>query len=416
MRAAGHAVLLSLLLAALSCAASVVAAQAANPAPELIARWEPCEPNTGVTVIVDYQEIGERKIYVGCALGEQKDGLEALKNAGFTPTGTKQYGLAFICRIDGEPTPAEESCEQTPPESAYWSYWHGKPGGEWEYSKWGATSSKTKAPVNTIEGWSFGGSNGHDGQPRIGPQQEEGQSEGSDKRPSSGPTGDSQEHQEHSQPGGGVLGVQETGAPRVQALRLDGDGVDQGLIGVSWQVLEPGTGVGSWTIAAAVLGSPGDWVSVATGGGDVTSALVKLPPGAAYELRITFTNVSGQATAMSIGKALVPYGARWHGLRYRGRWQRRTERGAWMETVARGRSGAEVSAWLPAGRPVFTLSATAADARVEVLAGARRQVFAVARGGAGLQAIIAAARSRAGMVSLHVLDGTVDVNGVAVEG
>lgn len=163
-----HIVLRSLLLAALICVTGAAVAQAADPDPELIVRWEPCEPNTGVTVIVDDREIGEKKIYVGCALGEQKNGVEALKNAGFTLAGTAQYGLEFICRINGEPTPAEQSCEDTPPANAYWSYWHGKTGGKWEYSKWGAKSSKTKAPVNTIEGWSFGDSE----EPRIEPQEE----------------------------------------------------------------------------------------------------------------------------------------------------------------------------------------------------------------------------------------------------
>src|SRR5580693_9318926 len=99
-----HIVLRSLLLAALICVTGAAVAQAANPDPEVIVRWEPCEPNTGVTVIVDDREIGEKKIYVGCALGEQANGLEALKNAGFTPAGTTQYGLEFVCRIDEEPT------------------------------------------------------------------------------------------------------------------------------------------------------------------------------------------------------------------------------------------------------------------------------------------------------------------------
>ena len=85
---------------------------APNPEPGLIVRWEPCEPDTGVTVIVDDEHIGEGKIYVGCALGSQANGIEALEHAGFDIEGTKQYGLAFICRIDGEPTiePATTHC------------------------------------------------------------------------------------------------------------------------------------------------------------------------------------------------------------------------------------------------------------------------------------------------------------------
>ncbi|HEY2718337.1 MAG TPA: hypothetical protein VGI52_01805, partial [Solirubrobacteraceae bacterium] len=85
-------------------ASTATAANVANPNPALIARWEPCEPNTGVTVIVDDRPLGEGKIYVRCALGEQPSGLAALQQAGFALEGTSSFGLAFICRIDGEPT------------------------------------------------------------------------------------------------------------------------------------------------------------------------------------------------------------------------------------------------------------------------------------------------------------------------
>ncbi len=125
-----------------------------RPTPtRLIARWEPCEPNTGVTVIVDDQHIGEGKIYVGCALGEQANGVEALEHAGFHVEGTNEYGLGFICRIDGEPTLAEQTCTSTPGANAYWTYWHGKPGGRWGFSGCGAESCKPA--IGSVEGWGF---------------------------------------------------------------------------------------------------------------------------------------------------------------------------------------------------------------------------------------------------------------------
>jgi hypothetical protein len=79
--------------------------------------------------------------------------VEALEHAGFHIEGTKEYGLAFICRIDGEPTPAEQTCEQTPGAGAYWTYWHGKPGGRWAYSGCGAASCKPA--IGSVEGWGF---------------------------------------------------------------------------------------------------------------------------------------------------------------------------------------------------------------------------------------------------------------------
>jgi hypothetical protein len=864
-------------------APGAAAANVANPDPALIARWEPCEPNTGVTVIVDEHEIGDRMIYVGCAPGEQTDGVEALQNAGFQLEGTTGYGLAFICRIDGEPTPAETPCTTTPGSGAYWSYWRGKPGGRWAFSGVGARSPQSRSPVNSVEGWSFGGG----APPRIEPMDGSGPSSfhlppaqessvipallarewlapvldetaalaeelegkkiaerpeaeellpgvvalaragleparmqriaawlarsceekknvtvegcplrelanpqgphaeqdaahfalavlglqalglspssfagmdlrlelekmfkssgdvesdgeasedleviapsvlalartgklaadalktldlilaqqnastgswetttavdvaaiealvaareqgavvleqsrlekidaaltkagaylesiqeaeggirekenassqydpsvkstglgavglalsgrqaaaelaatwvsryqvtaeyagignpatgehtpaedvigaflpgeaalrnalafgvGSDNRHglyfeaqlpttdallalvSAGPYGpydaafDEQSllfetrtvgssskpltatvsnhdvrsitivgvsvtgaeagdfsaeggecsgrtlapgescelsasfdptttglreallkvqlegsaqtlelpvagtgtpelevknpgHQEANpgQHGGmegsqGVLGSQSASATRVQTPRLDGLGAGQGLVGVSWRILEPGVGLASWTISSQTLGiTGGGYVTRRSGSASATSALVKLPAGAAYELQITFTDALGRSSTAQIGKVLVPYDDRWSGLHYRGRWRRMKQAGAWLGTVSRGVAGAQLSLKLGAGRPVFMLRGTSAAAKVEVRVGSHREVFAVAKGTAGaLRQITAVERSTAGLVSLRVLEGTVDLDGVAVEG
>lgn len=865
-------------------APGVAAANVANPDPALIERWEPCEPNTGVTVIVDEQKLAAGRVYVGCALGEQADGVEALQNAGFQPEGTTDYGLAFICRIGGEPTPAETPCTTTPGSGAYWSYWRGKPGGRWAFSGVGAKSPQSRSPVGAVEGWSFGGG----APPRIEPMDGSGPSSfqlppaqessvipallarewlapaldetaalaeeleskklaerpeaeellpgvlalaraglepagmqriaawlgrsceekhitvegcplrelanpkapnaeqdaahfalavlglqalglnpssfagmnlrgalegmfkktgdvesdgeasedleatapsvlalartgtlpeyalktvdlilaqqnastgsweattsvdvaaiealaaareqgagvlgqsrleeitaaltkagaylesiqeaeggvremesassqydpsvkstglgavglalsgrqaaaelaakwvsryqvtaeyagignpatgehtpaedvigaflpgeaalrnalafgvGSDNRHgqcfeaqlpttdallalvSAGPygpydaafdeqsllfetrtvgspsrplaatvtnhdvrsitisavsvtgaeagdfsadagdcagrtlapgescelsasfdptttglreallgvqlegsaqrlelpvtgTGAPASEPEVKTPGGevtnpgqkggpegsqGVLGSQTASATRVQTPRLDGLGAGQGLVGVSWLILEPGVGLSTWTISSQTLGvTAAGYVTRASGSAGATSALVKLPPGAAYELQITFTDALGRGSTVQIGEVLVPYDDRWSGLRYRGRWRRLKRAGAWLGTVSRGGAGAQVSVKLGAGRPVFMLRAMSAAAKVEVRAGSRREAFAVAKGPAGaLRQIAAAERLAAGPVSLRVLEGTVDLDGVAVEG
>lgn len=76
------------------------------------------------------------------------------RGAGFTVTGTQRWSLAFICRINGKPTAATEPCVNTPPASAYWSYWHAVPGGAWNYSSLGATGYDPA--IGTVEGWAFG--------------------------------------------------------------------------------------------------------------------------------------------------------------------------------------------------------------------------------------------------------------------
>jgi hypothetical protein len=857
------------LLAGAIAAPAAAAANVANPNPALIERWEPCEPNTGVTVIVDDQGLGAGKVYVGCALGEQADGVEALQNAGFALEGTAGYGLAFICRIDGEPTPTETPCTTTPGGGAYWSYWRGKPGGRWSFSGVGAKSPQSHSPVNSVEGWSFGGG----GAPRIEPMDGSGpssfslpppqessviaaalarewlapvldqtaelaeqleaegrephaeagqilpgvlalaragaepaklsqiaawlargceekhvlvegcplralanprerkaegfalavlgvqalgrspesfagrdlreeleelvskstgevKSEGSygadievtaptvlalarsgalsakalktvglilsqqsastgdwetttqldvqaiealvaareqgagalgqsllervdtalseageylqsiqegqggvreaegggsvddpsvkstalgavglalsgrqtaaelaakrvsqfqvtaeyagtgdpdtgeqtpaedvigaflpsesalrgalaygvktnayglyyeaqaptadallalatagpygpydaafdeqsllfedrvlgspgsprsatltnrDVRPvtiasialagadpadftvaggsCAGSTlqpgescelsasfdpsatglreallqvtlagttqtielaltgaGTSEPESGKQSPGQsgsqGVLGTRSASPVRVQAPQLDSLGAARGLVGVSWRVIEPGVGLSSWTISARRVGVRGaSYVAIASGGPSSTSALLRLPAGAAYELQIAFTDALGRVSTTQIGEALVPYGVRWSGLRYRGRWRQVKQAGAWLGSVEHAGAGAQVTATLGAGRPVFLLRAMPAAATVEVHFGSHRRVFAIAGSRAGaLRQITAAARSTAGPVSLLVLKGTVDLDGVAVEG
>lgn len=111
-----------------------------------------CPDADGVTVIIDFQELGGDLI-IRCAPGDQETGHAALKNAGIEIAGTNRWGEAFICRIEGKPGPDAEPCIDTPPATAYWSYWHASNGGEWEYSQWGVMNRKP--PPGSFEGWSF---------------------------------------------------------------------------------------------------------------------------------------------------------------------------------------------------------------------------------------------------------------------
>lgn len=111
-----------------------------------------CPDDDGVTVVVDFQELGGATM-IRCAPGPQPSGLAALKNAGFQVEGTRRWDESFICRIEGRPGPDRELCIDTPPASAYWSYWHAPNGGVWTYSQSGVTARTP--PKGSFEGWSF---------------------------------------------------------------------------------------------------------------------------------------------------------------------------------------------------------------------------------------------------------------------
>jgi len=124
-----------------------------------------CPDGNGVTVVVDYQDLGGG-VVVRCAPGEQATGLAALENAGFTVTGTVRWGKAFVCRINGKPGVDTEPCLDTPPTTAYWSYWHAPNGGAWTYSSQGVRARKP--PLGSFEGWAFSAGRSENNAPRPG--------------------------------------------------------------------------------------------------------------------------------------------------------------------------------------------------------------------------------------------------------
>jgi len=111
-----------------------------------------CPTASGVTVVVDFRTLGG-DVEVRCASAPVTTGLDALEQAGFTYTLVTSSLGALVCRVDGEPSAADEDCRDTPPQSAYWSYWNAPNGGDWEYSTSGAGSREVTA--GGFEGWSF---------------------------------------------------------------------------------------------------------------------------------------------------------------------------------------------------------------------------------------------------------------------
>lgn len=129
-----------------------------------------CTTRAGVLVAVDFRSFGG-SITRGCD-ATPTTGLDALHEAGYSTEGTKHDGPAFVCRIDGKPSAAQEACYNTPPASAYWSYWHADSGqNRWTYAKTGAQD--THPGPGSVDAWVFGstGSGGSGGGPTFTPEQ-----------------------------------------------------------------------------------------------------------------------------------------------------------------------------------------------------------------------------------------------------
>jgi hypothetical protein len=145
-------------IAAIAIVASVVAVPAAGAA------VSGCNATAGVTVIVDFTHFAGGKVERGCAPGHPANGLIALHAAGFATAGTAQYGDAFVCRIDGLPTPKQDACAVTPPPSAFWAYWYARPAdSRWTYSARGVVDYHPEP--GTIEAFAFG----NHAQPGVAP-------------------------------------------------------------------------------------------------------------------------------------------------------------------------------------------------------------------------------------------------------
>lgn len=119
-------------------------ASAAPAAQAVTVSGEGCAPAEGVTVVVDFGALGG--VVVGCAPGQQANGVAALAAAGFSVApGT---GPGTVCTIDGQPVQGYPYCWVT---GGYWSYWKKGWGSAWGFS--GVGPGAGPLAVDSIEGW-----------------------------------------------------------------------------------------------------------------------------------------------------------------------------------------------------------------------------------------------------------------------
>jgi hypothetical protein len=145
-------------------AAVVLAAGAYAAAPAAPAAAAGCPTAAGVTVVVDFNELGSGVRSV-CLPDGGGDRASALFPAAGFPLSYVQRQPGFVCQVSGEP--ADTPCVNTPPADAYWAlYWSDGRSGSWTYST--ASASGLTVPEGGYAGFSWVGSDGA-GPPSLSP-------------------------------------------------------------------------------------------------------------------------------------------------------------------------------------------------------------------------------------------------------
>ena len=97
-----------------------------------------CDSASGVTVVVDFDELGGG-VQVAC-VPHGGDANELFVAAGHSLEQVQQQP-GFVCRVDGLPTQEDEACVRTPPANAYWGlWWSDGDSGSWTYASQGVYS------------------------------------------------------------------------------------------------------------------------------------------------------------------------------------------------------------------------------------------------------------------------------------
>src|ERR1044072_2814723 len=98
----------------------------------------------------------------------------------------------------------------------------------------------------------------------------------------------------------------ETAQAKVALRGLDRSRIAAGIVGISWRVQDAGAGISKWSVAAKRLGRKGARFVIRASGKAGSSAQVRLPRGARYTLRLTFTDPLGRSSSVGLGTVRVP--------------------------------------------------------------------------------------------------------------
>lgn len=146
-----------------------------------------CAGSTGVTVVVDFHELGGGVRSVCVADGGDVTADRLFTAAGFSLRyASRQPG--FVCRVAG--VPESDPCVNAAPADAYWALWWstGDPGARWVYSSLGVTSLEVPEGGLVAFSWDQGPGDSLPGAAATRPEQPA-PTEPSDPTPGSGSGG-----------------------------------------------------------------------------------------------------------------------------------------------------------------------------------------------------------------------------------
>jgi hypothetical protein len=125
-----------------------------------------CTPaNPGVTLVVDFGVESKLPALVKCAtdfnsasssVSNELNGWQVFEAASVSVEGTVDFPVGFACRIEGFPTVADQSCQETPSYSeGHWAYFYAAASlaKGWQFS--GTGSANRKPTCGGVEGWLF---------------------------------------------------------------------------------------------------------------------------------------------------------------------------------------------------------------------------------------------------------------------
>ena len=123
----------------------------------------------GVVVEVNFGELGEPINSCVTINGTTEVAKDVLAQAGVSIEGTKAYGDAVVCRVNGFPSSTEpvlvegeepqlESCDEFPPAYAYWALWvKDSDSVDWDYAMEGVSSLQLSKGQSVGLSWTLGG-------------------------------------------------------------------------------------------------------------------------------------------------------------------------------------------------------------------------------------------------------------------